>query len=283
MTRIPRLIILALAALLVVSAVSADELPHPPLFKSFDSAAAVAGDKPILIDFYTDWCIWCKRLDSNVFSQPEVIEFFTNEAVLAKVDAEEDTALAQQYRISGYPTTVLVHADGTEIDRIVGYAEADEYLQTLRDYRQGIGTLDDLLTRAEDSSDRELYFEIGNKFKYRGAADDATAWLMRVVDAGEPNDSLSGEALMSLADMHRRAKDYETALAGYQSVESDFKGQLFEEYAVIWQAIVYGQMDETQKAVETFRDFVNRFPDSEDVDYAKKKIDELSSRSDAKK
>ncbi|MDH4157972.1 MAG: tetratricopeptide repeat protein [candidate division Zixibacteria bacterium] len=205
----------------------------------------------------------------------KAIDFFTTEVILAKVNAEVDSLLAQEFHISGYPTSVLVGEDGEEIDRIVGYLEVDDFLKTIVDYQNGIGTLDDLLARAELEPDRELYLEIAEKYKYRGGSDEARNWYQKVIDAGEPTDSLSGEGRMSLADMLRRAKEYEQALEAYGSIMKDFSGEMIAQDAEIWRAIAYRQMGDTTQAINAFQEYIEHYPESEDVEYATKQIDKL--------
>ena len=207
-----------------------------------------------------------------------VIDYFANEMVLVKVDAEADTALAKSFNISGYPTLVLTDKDGEEIDRIVGYLPPDEFIQKLNDYRNGIGTLEDLLGRAETETDRELYFEIADKYKYRGGAEEAKTWFQRVIDEGEPFDSLSGESRMSLADLHRRAKEYIVAEKAFTTIMDDFKGQYFAEAAEIWRAIVYRQSGDTATSIQAFRDFLVHYPQSEDTSYAQSQIEKLTKK-----
>lgn len=210
-----------------------------------------------------------------MFVDSTVIDFFTNDMVLAKVNGDLDTMIAREYKVSGYPTSVMLTADGKEVDRIVGYAPPAEFLQIVKDYRQGIGTLDDLLAKAQDSVDRTLYFNIADKYKYRGGTDEARLWYQKVIDVGEPADSLSGESRMALADMQRRAKDWDGALATFSSIMTDYQGQMFAEAAEIWTAIVYRQKGDTLTAITTFEKFLEHYPESEDAEYARGQIDKL--------
>lgn len=201
---------------------------------------------------------------------------------MVKLNAEVDSALAKEYHISGYPTLVLTNSDGEEIDRIIGYLDPPEFVQKINDYRNGIGTLDDLLSKADTSSDRFLLYEIAEKYKYRGGADEAKVWFSKVIDAGEPTDSLSGESRMALADMVRRTKDYDAAREAFTAVMNDFNGTVFAETAEIWRAIVYKQAGDTTAAVTAFEDFIKHYPESEDIDYAKGQIDKLTGKEEAK-
>ena len=210
-----------------------------------------------------------------MFVEPKVIDFFTNDMILAKVNGDIDTATARKYAVSGFPTAVMLAPNGQEVDRIVGYAPPDEYLKTLVDYRNGIGTLDNLLAIAKDSSDRMLYYNIADKYKYRGGSDLAAEWFGKVIAAGPPTDSLSGESRMAMADLQRRAKKYDDALASFVSIEKEFAGLIFAEQANIWQGIVYRQKGDTTAAIGAFEKFIELYPKSEDVEYAKKQIDKL--------
>ena len=170
---------------------------------------------------------------------------------------------------------ILIDKNGEEIDRIVGYLETDEFLKTLDDYQKGIGTLPDLLNRAKTETDRPLYFEIADKYKYRGAPEPAREWYDKVVAAGEPTDSLSGEARMALADMERRAKNYDAALDAFEAIMTDFSGKQAATDAEIWRAIVYRLRGDTTNAISVFEQYIVNHPESEDVEYARSQIARL--------
>jgi hypothetical protein len=215
-------------------------------------------------------------LDTVVFVDPKVIDFFKNEMILVKVDGEKDTVLAKKYAISGFPTLVMLDPKGEEIDRLPGYLPPEEFMKTFRDYKNGIGTLADLLNQAKTKTDRGMFFNIAEKYKYRGSPVDAETWYNKVIAAGTPTDSMSGESRMAIADMQRRAKDWTKALTSFQSIAKDFAGTQFEEGADIYTAIVYGKMGDTANAIQGFKVFLTKFPKSEDTAYAKKQIERLS-------
>jgi thioredoxin-related protein len=98
-----------------------------------DAAKALAKEKglPLLLDFTgSDWCGWCKLMDRQVFAQDAWREWAATSIVLATIDfpADEDLvperfrarnrALSDEYGVEGYPTYVLLSADGEEIGRL---------------------------------------------------------------------------------------------------------------------------------------------------------------------
>jgi tetratricopeptide (TPR) repeat protein len=210
-----------------------------------------------------------------VLSDEKAIAFFANEMVLASVNAEKDSALAKEYFVSGYPTSVLVRADGSEIDRIVGYMDVDDFLKTLRDYENGIGTLDDLLSKAETDTSRTLAFEIADKYKYRGGKVEAAKWFNKIIDAGDPLDSLSGEGRMALADLQYRDRAYDEAVAAYDKIIADFGKTAVAEQAAVWGGYINQKKGDTTEAITRYEQFLKDFPKSEDTAFVQKQINKL--------
>ena len=275
------IVVFAVAAPVTASLVSEDG--HAPYYTTLDEGLKVAAEKnsPLLIKFYTDWCTWCVTIDTVVMVDPVAIEYFTNDMVLVKINAEVDTLIAQKYHISGFPTSLMLGTDGEAVDRIIGYAPTEEFLGTLADYQNGVGTLGEMLERAKTEESRELYLEIADKFKYRGGAEEAVIWFEKVITAGEPLDSLSGTARLAHANMVYRTKDYEKSMAMHEAIKKDFGQHYFGESADIWCAIIFRKTGDTTAAIAAVTKFKEDYPKSEDFDYATKQIEKLSPKKEA--
>lgn len=101
----------------------------------FEEAKALAAkeNKFVLADFTgSDWCGWCIKLKEEVFSKPEFAKWAKDNVVLLELDfprntelpaelKEQNDKLAAEFKITGYPTIVLLDAAGVEIGRL-GYA-----------------------------------------------------------------------------------------------------------------------------------------------------------------
>jgi thiol:disulfide interchange protein DsbD len=98
---------------------------------------ARAAHRPLLLDFYADWCLPCKELELKTFSRVEVaraLQPFT----LVKVDCthDDDPAVAaakEQWKAATLPTLVLVDSEGKVAHRVDHFVEPDELLALLRD------------------------------------------------------------------------------------------------------------------------------------------------------
>ncbi len=99
-------------------------------------AQARAEGRPVIIDFWAEWCTACKELDKIAWADPGVREEAAR-FVKVKVDGTEDRpeiqAIQERYKIPGMPTVVFIDSGGSEQpDRIFGAIDAAEMLQRLR-------------------------------------------------------------------------------------------------------------------------------------------------------
>jgi thiol:disulfide interchange protein DsbD len=99
---------------------------------------ASAAGRGVMLDFYADWCVDCKRMDKYTFSEPTV-QAALQGAVLLKADVTandaEDRALMSRYGIYGPPATLFFGPDGQEraAFRLLGFVPAAEFAEHVRD------------------------------------------------------------------------------------------------------------------------------------------------------
>jgi thioredoxin-related protein len=139
--------LLFLLALAVVAAVpQARAGSEPGFWRSWNDGLREANEsrRPVLVDVYTDWCGWCKRMDRDVYANAEVREYLNRRFVTVKLDAEAaeparyqersftSRSLAAQFEITGYPTTLFLRANGEHLISAPGYIPADRFLLVLR-------------------------------------------------------------------------------------------------------------------------------------------------------
>lgn len=67
-------------------------------------AEFLQGEKPLLVDFWAPWCVHCRRIES---AYEKIAESYGDEILVAKVNIDEEPALADRERIEMIPTLVL--------------------------------------------------------------------------------------------------------------------------------------------------------------------------------
>lgn len=84
-------------------------------------------DKPVLIDFYADWCGPCKMLSPII----EEIANETEEIKVVKINIDNSQELAIQYEIMSIPTVIVIK-NGCEVNRKIGIANKSQILEMVK-------------------------------------------------------------------------------------------------------------------------------------------------------
>ena len=100
--------------------------------------AVIAQNKgrPVMLDFYADWCVSCKEMEKFTFSESPVQAKLAN-AVLLQADvtqnSPEDKALLKRFQLFGPPGIIFFDAQGQEVSgqRVVGYQNTEKFLASL--------------------------------------------------------------------------------------------------------------------------------------------------------
>jgi len=106
--------------------------------------------KLIVLDVYTDWCGWCKRMDRDTYADSTVMAYLGEKYIASKMNPEKDGDLTYQGKkfsqrqfgqalgIASYPSTVFFNEKGEVLTVVPGYIGAEEFLQILRYFGEGI-------------------------------------------------------------------------------------------------------------------------------------------------
>ena len=97
-------------------------------------------DKLVMLDFYASWCVACKELDHQTYSDPAVaarLDDYVNVKLDFSQTSETTEALTQKYQIPGLPVVIFLEADETVLKRFAGFVDAEEMLGILDEIESG--------------------------------------------------------------------------------------------------------------------------------------------------
>ena len=101
---------------------------------------ALAKNRPLLLDFGTEQCLWCKRLDVTTFREDHVVHLLNEHFISLRVDAEKDARLTQALHIQSFPTLVIAAPDGKILGTLEGYVEAGRFQAYLQGALAGLAS-----------------------------------------------------------------------------------------------------------------------------------------------
>jgi TolA-binding protein len=239
-------------------------------------ADAQAHHRPILLDMYTDWCEWCKALDDTTYTDPRFIEY-SKRFTMARMNAEVDTVTAARYHVENYPTVLVLNEKGAEIDRVVGYSRAPEFISQIEDYLAGRNTLASVVAQEPAKrNDPEFIYKLADRFADHGLFDESRKRFLLFVTMDPKNKSgYVDDAYYRLARMARKDHDYASDRKYAQIILDRYPDSDMMKPAFLEVGQGFRKDGQLQKARAIFLDYAKRFPNDDDASWAREQADSI--------
>jgi thioredoxin-related protein len=106
---------------------SAQEVRWRADYAAARKEAAETG-RPLLLDFGTEACVWCRKLDATTFRDPKIVTLLNERFIPVRIDGRQEARLTAALNVTGFPTLIIATADGRVVGRSDGYADVPQLL-----------------------------------------------------------------------------------------------------------------------------------------------------------
>lgn len=111
------------------------EESDPPFFKEA-LARAKRDRKPLVLDFYAEWCVPCQRMSRETLSDPRVKKLLER-AIMVKIDADRFPDLAKKFGVAGLPDIRFLTFEGIEKKKLLDYQDPATFAKSLSELLDG--------------------------------------------------------------------------------------------------------------------------------------------------
>lgn len=132
MKKLTALFVLLLSCIATSHAAPEDTLVEWRSFAHDSQNLAKKANKLILLNMEAVWCHWCHVMDKKTYSDKFVADYLKTHFISTREDSDARPDLANRFRAFGWPATIIIAADGTELVKRAGYISPENMLALLK-------------------------------------------------------------------------------------------------------------------------------------------------------
>jgi thioredoxin-related protein len=260
---------LSLAVLLLAIAVTSKaDSAGISWFKDLEKASEVAGktNRPMMIEFWADWCAACKVMDKDIYTDPKLIAAVKGKLVSVRIHFDLQKDLVRRYNVPALPYIVFTNSNGTELMHHRGILNAEQLTAVVKALPADVSEFNRLDRALQENKNHfDSLVGMGRALKAAGFLLSSNEYYARAAarheakhDAGKREFIMTemGQNFLDLQDPKLAAQIFETCLKEFPQSPNrpDFLLNLANAH------VMNGQKGKARKTLETL---TKDFPQSE--------------------
>lgn len=243
-------ILIAAAVLSFLPAMPAGAVEWKSSYNQALNSAKESG-RPVMIDFYAEWCNYCRKMKSDVYPSDR-IQRKLNRFVTVSIDGEKHPDIAAKYGVDGFPTVVFLDQNGVLLYRYEGYADTDRLSSLLNTAWSKRNRENEILEEIRKNPENiKSNYQAGAYYFRAGNYEKARSYFLKGYTSKK--EDVSGHRLLSVynaAVTSMRLDDYSSAVSfwnAYLSL-SPYKNSDYA-YARYYRAVSFLELGLKEDAV----------------------------------
>jgi thioredoxin-like negative regulator of GroEL len=268
-------VILITASRMAVSASPAEVRWYSTIEEA--SSAALKNNKPMLLDFWADWCAACKVMEKEVYTDNGFADA-ANRFLTVRIDFDKKTALARKYGVEALPTLVFTDSYGGELFRYRGFIDAKPLAELMRSLPADVSEFNRLnKILAHDKNNFEALEIMGKNLRTAGLFLASNDYYGRALQRSEAkaNPSTREAILTEMGLNSLEVKDGKRAADAFEKCLKEFPGSQRKTDWTLGLGRAYALAERKDKARKLLDTFIREHPESTESEKAKALLNSL--------
>lgn len=219
-------------------------------------------NKLVFLDFYTETCGGCTKLNKEVMHNASMAEFLNKRAISLKINGIKGKGIevSKKYKVYGYPTVMVLEMDGSERDRISGYDNREKMVKKITDYINDVNTIPGLLKAHNNNPDDiDNNLKIARRYVDRYQRKYSIDYFKKVLEL-DPDDKKGyrNEAYYKVT-LYNAIYDKKTQELENYLNKCNNQAQLQEGYNVLVK--IYKRQKSIEKVIEMYERHIKMLPE----------------------